>query len=297
LLRVLAPKVRGSWLLHQLTREDPLDLFILHSAIVSVFGNEGQAAYAAANAFLDSLAHYRRSLGLCGLSVNWGAWGETGAATTASQAVEKVAIRHGISFMPPREALLALESAMAGPHAQVAIFAADWEKFAAGLPAHTERSFLDGLASLPAVTVKPRPDHALAFRKRLEQTSPERIPEVLEMHVREIAASVLGVKNGDSVDSRRPLHELGMDSLMAVEMRNALARTLDRTLPATLLYDYPTVELLSAHLFSQLRGGNGVRSADPPARLASALGEIEALTDEEVERLFAKKAMRKHAGN
>ncbi len=289
LRRVMAPKIQGSWNLHQLTLQDPLELFILYSAIISVFGNPGQAAYAASNGFLDSLAEYRRCTGRCGLSVNWGAWGETGAAVTAGKAVRKVVLGHGIEFMAPRQALLALESAITAPYAQIAVFAADWEKFMHEIPADRQPPLLAEFSSFRRPSAAPRRSRSLPIQERLQNASADAITEMLDRHVREVAAAVLGLKDDQLLDTRRPLQELGMDSLMAVEMRNALGASLERTLPATLLFDYPTVERLSEHLAGVLSGAARSGNRLVPS---SVLGQIEALSDEEVERLFAEKAVR-----
>src|SRR5690606_20734707 len=127
--RVLAPKVDGSWHLHCLTANEDLDFFVLYSSIAALMGPPGQAAHAAANAFLDALAHHRRAAGRPALSIGWGIWTEIGSA-----AVRGVAEREagkGVGAISPAEGLRALEAVMCGDAPQVAVMPMDWRRFLA----------------------------------------------------------------------------------------------------------------------------------------------------------------------
>ncbi|HJV95936.1 MAG TPA: SDR family NAD(P)-dependent oxidoreductase, partial [Albitalea sp.] len=125
--RVFAPKVQGGQLLDTLTRSDPLDFFVLFSSIAAVLGSRGQANHSAANAFLDLLARERRSRGVPGLSINWGAWTDVGAAVDRG-VTERIAAQ-GIGAVTPSQGLLALERLLAQEHAQVAVLPIDWKRY------------------------------------------------------------------------------------------------------------------------------------------------------------------------
>ena len=128
---VLAPKVAGAWNLHELTRDIPLDFFLLFSSAAALLGSPGQSSYSAANAFLDSLAEYRRSLGLPGLSINWGPWSGMGTVARSHQdggtrdLVGRIRDR-GIQLISPRQGLQVLEQLLADSPGQVAVLPGNW---------------------------------------------------------------------------------------------------------------------------------------------------------------------------
>ncbi|MGH9592768.1 MAG: SDR family NAD(P)-dependent oxidoreductase, partial [Bryobacteraceae bacterium] len=124
---VMAPKVAGAWNLHELTAGQPLDWFVLFSSVASLTGSPGQSSYAAGNAFLDALAHHRTARGLAALSVNWGAWAESGMAARTSQRGRRSL--EAIQAMPPDECIECLEKAMLHPTAQIAIVDAQWAQW------------------------------------------------------------------------------------------------------------------------------------------------------------------------
>lgn len=267
--RVLAPKVRGAWILHRLTAAMPLELFVLYSSLSAVIGSPGQANHAAANAFMDALAHYRRAQGLPALSINWGAWSEIGSAARQDVA-DRLAAR-GIGGIAPHEGVAVLAHlvarAAADPRrspAQVAVAPVDWPRFRAALPAGRSARWTDGLAGggisrLPgdrSATTSPRrvgasvDPPASTFRRTLAEAPAGRRRALLIGFIQDRARRVIGIAPGDPLDTARPLHALGLDSLMAVEVRNILGADLglDRPLPASLVFDHPSVDALADHL-------------------------------------------------
>ena len=126
-------KVVGSWLLHRRLRDEPLDFFVLFSSAASLLGSAGQGAYAAANAFLDSLAHFRRGAGLPALSVNWGPWEQLGMAANAE--VGQRLARRGIGGIPPAQGMAVLGHLMRSPLAQAGVIPIDWNALTAEVPA------------------------------------------------------------------------------------------------------------------------------------------------------------------
>lgn len=130
LTAVMTPKVKGAWLLHAMTAapDYSLDFFVMFSSVISMLGNLGQANYAAANAFLDCLAHYRRSQGLPGLAINWGSWSEIGMVSRYPSAVKWLE-RIGIGSISPPRGLKLLEYLLSQPAPQVGVMAIDWPRF------------------------------------------------------------------------------------------------------------------------------------------------------------------------
>jgi polyketide synthase 12/myxalamid-type polyketide synthase MxaB/epothilone polyketide synthase D len=289
--RVFGPKVDGSWNLHALTRTLPLDFFVLFSSVASVLGAPGQGNHAAANAFEDALAHARRAEGLPAVSINWGAWSELGAAVRDD--LEQRRAKLGVESLSPAEALALLEQVLRDNPPQVAAARIDWRRFAAHAPARID--WLGGVLQERASESEPRvaPARTASLTERLAEAPEAQRAELLREHLEGTARTVLGFAAGRRIDPEQPLQELGLDSLMAVEFRNALAGAVGRSLPATLLFSYPALDDIAAFL------GRDVFGWTPPAAAASVpsavaapgdgvLGAIEDMSDEEVERLFAQ---------
>ncbi len=250
---MLAPKLRGAWNLHAQTADRSLDFFIMFSSIASVFGHAGQANYAAANAFLDALAWHRRSRGLPALAVNWGHLGEVGYIARHAELAERLE-RQGVLSLTVRQALAGLECAIARQHVQVSVLRADWSRWR-GLKvtgrvsprfAHLF-SQADAGGALPATAIPPARELILAANS-------DGRAGLLDTMVRDKVARVLGT-SPDRLDGDRPLLQLGVDSLMAVELRNWLEGELRVDLPIVALMRSPNVsglvELLAERLQTQ----------------------------------------------
>lgn len=240
---VMAPKVEGARILDELTRDRPLDAFILFSSAAALFGNPGQANYAAANAFLDGLALARHAQRRPALSVAWGPWEGEGMAASLR--------RSRLPALPPAQALRLLEAALGTGLPHLAAFAMGGE-----------------LPDVPMLAaLRPRRATRSALATRLQGLPPEvRGRHVLEL-VRQEAMRALGLTE---IPIDRPLNELGMDSLMAVEVRNALSEAAGRTLPPTVLFDYPTVEAMARYLGEQMFAETPVAAVDEGPRVAQA---------------------------
>ncbi|MCC5473836.1 type I polyketide synthase [Streptomyces barringtoniae] len=270
LARVLRPKVDGAAHLHRLTADARLDLFLLVSSAAGVVGNAGQANYAAANAFLDQLAHHRRALGLPAVSVSFGAWAGEGLAAEHAD-LERMA-RLGHRALTPEQGRDLVELALrrGAPHLVA---------WALNLPRlrETTAGAGDGAAALwrsllPAPRTGRDGKDALADRlARLPEA--ERADRALDL-VREEAARALGLRSAESVRPGQPLRELGMDSVTAVELRNRIGARLGCRLPATLLFDHPTPARLAEHLLATALATSGPAArrpapAAPPIRTAA----------------------------
>jgi NADPH:quinone reductase-like Zn-dependent oxidoreductase/predicted O-methyltransferase YrrM len=284
----LGAKVDGAWALHVLTRHARLDFFVMYSSIASVLGSAGQANHAAANAFMDALALHRRARGLPALSISWGAWKEIGAAADRNLH-ERVGAR-GIGMIAPEQGLLALEqlSARAAPHA--AFFPVQWDVFLKGDVARSPFLSRVGASQVAAPVARPvvaPPPASAAIIAELQAATPARRNELLLTFVAEHVARVIDAPDWRGIDPRQPLSELGLDSLMAVDLRNRLGAGLGlgRSLPATLVFDHPTIEALAAYMARCLPGF----TESSPLGETTSQETIDDLSEEEIERLFAKR--------
>ncbi len=254
--RVMAPKVEGAWHLHQLTQDLSLDFCVFYSSIAALVGAPGQANHAAANAFMDALAHHRRALDLPAMSINWGVWSEVGAA--ADRSVEARATAQGIGAFSPEQGLRALEELLASGPAQMAFMAVDWRKFLAQEKSARQRRFFSAVAEGAAAQREaPQPPQESAeVRRQLENSPPKKRYALLMDYLRRQAVKVLSLDSSQPIDPKEPLTHLGLDSLMAVELRNLLGAGLrpTRNFPATLVFDYPTLAALTGFLAMEVFG-------------------------------------------
>ncbi|MEU5930696.1 type I polyketide synthase, partial [Streptomyces antimycoticus] len=252
---VVSGKVAGAVNLDELLGDRELDAFVVFSSIAGVWGSGGQAAYGAANAYLDALVEDRRARGLAGTAVAWGPWAEGGMA--AGDEADHLA-RRGLPAMVPGLAIAALQGAVAGDDGVLTVADVDWERFA---PAFTIGRPSPLLGDLPEV------QRALAsagnaegagtgsaLRERLAGLTEAEIDRTLLDLVRAHAAAVLGFAGAEAVEPGRAFKELGFDSLTAVEFRNRLNAETGLVLPATLVFDYPSATVLAGHLRAEVLG-------------------------------------------
>ncbi|MGW4059748.1 type I polyketide synthase [Amycolatopsis sp. NPDC004747] len=266
---VLAPKADAARHLHELTEGHPLRTFVLFSSVSGTIGAAGQAAYAAANAYLDALAEHRTQQGLPATSVAWGAWADGGMA--ASAVVEQRMARGGMHAMAPDRALREL-TAVAGAGGAVTVADLDWGRFAPAFTTLRPSKLFDGVPEAARALRENRaaPGNA-ALRARLGEAPEAGRPRILLDVVRSQAAAVLGHASAEAVSPGAAFRELGFDSLTAVEFRNALGAATGLALPATLIFDHPTPAALAGHLAAELLGTE-----------AGAAVETVAATDEPV---------------
>ncbi len=265
---VLAAKLDGAWHLHELTAGMSLRGFVCFSSAAGAFGNPGQGSYAAANAFLDALAAHRRALGLAGTSLAWGAWAqEQGMAGGLDEAARTRMARIGVSELSPEDGLALLDAAEHVDRALLLPIRLDLRRIGSAAAGGAELpALLRGLVRAPARRAARGGGGALA-RRLAQVPAGERERVVLEL-VRAEVAGVLGHASAQAIPERRAFTELGMDSLAAVELRNRLAASTGRTLPATLVFDHPTPAALAEHLLGELLDARGVAVHVAPATVA-----------------------------
>ncbi|HET8660025.1 MAG TPA: type I polyketide synthase, partial [Micromonosporaceae bacterium] len=293
--RVLRPKVSGGWNLHRLTRDLPLDFFVLFSSAASLLGSAGQANYAAANAFLDGLAHYRRSQGLPATSINWGPWTEAGMAASAGRSDGRWAAQ-GIGGIAPDQGIEMLEQILRDDPVQVGVLPVEWPRYLRRLPPGEEPALLRELGRTMRAGQQ-RTDAAAQWgqvRERIEAAAPQDRFDLLLAHVRDEVVNVLGLEPEFHLEPRQKLFEIGLDSLMAVELKNTLQTQLGQALPSTVIFEYPTVEALTGYLAQEALGlGPTPAPAEPqtrpqPAR-AETMERLKDLSESDLEDLLAQK--------
>jgi acyl transferase domain-containing protein/acyl carrier protein len=289
---VLRPKMLGGWLLHRLLRETPLDFFVVFSSAGSLMGQPGQGNYAAANAFLDALSYYRRAKGLPALTINWGPWAELGFADTeGGRRLTKRLALLGVRSMPPQLALEVMERLLRETTTQVAAIPVNWRQYRESYPAGTESGLLSELLNEAATgalqTVRPREK-----RKAILEAAPSERDQLLQTYVREQVARVLGL-TASQMDVDQPLTNLGLDSLMAVELKNRISLDLGINVPMVKFLQGFSIAQAATQLFDQLTD-DVAGSSIPTLRLTNddiqeeLSANVDDLSDEQVNSMLTE---------
>ena len=292
---VLGPKALGAWFLHEATRHMTLDCFVMFSSVSSIFGNPAQGNYSAANAFIDSLAHHRQALGLPALTVNWGVLGGEGYVARNTRVAEFLA-RQGTLEISPNEATGLLESFLRAGSPQAIAIRVDWSKW---------RQFFRGMQSNPllerifaSLEDEQSSGGTSDWRSRIEAAAPDEKQAVICQAVRDAVGSVLRVKP-DSLRDDQPLTDLGLDSLMGVEIESALEAAIGVALPPTSLMRARTIGQIGALIAGHLGGAVTASPTEstPVAtstESASAV-DLDAISDDEIERLLGSETSSEEA--
>ncbi|MGV9270965.1 SDR family NAD(P)-dependent oxidoreductase, partial [Kitasatospora sp. NPDC003701] len=249
---VLRPKVDAAWHLHEATKDLDLSAFVVFSSVSGTFGGPGQANYAAGNAFLDALAQYRRAAGLPGVSLAWGPWTRDGGMTGAlgDADVERMT-RSGMPPLTPEQGLALFDAATS--HEEPALLPVRLDL--AALRARGEvPALLRGLIRVPVRRTATSGAAAELVRRLSGLRADERREAVLDV-VRAQIALVLGHVGVAEVEATKAFQDLGFDSLTAVELRNRLGAVTGLRLPATVVFDYPSAEVLVRFLLDELFDG------------------------------------------
>ncbi|MFG2409862.1 type I polyketide synthase [Streptomyces brevispora] len=244
-------KVTGAQHLDDLLGDHPLDAFVLFSSGAAVWGSAGQAAYAAANAHLDALAHRRRARGLTATSVAWSSWQGGMVDAELSAVMERI----GAPAMDPHLAIGALRQALEHDESHLVVAEFDWSRFAPTYTLARPRPLLDALDDVQQI-LSAEPDPAASDANGLmarlaDLSAAERGRALLDL-VRTRVATLLGYEAASQLDPQRAFEELGFDSVAAVELRQALTTATGTQLPATLVFDYATPTALADHLHTRL---------------------------------------------
>ncbi|MFO1456201.1 MAG: type I polyketide synthase [Steroidobacteraceae bacterium] len=286
--RALAPKTGGAWNLHVALRSRPGAILVLFSSVAALLGLPGQANYAAANAGLDALARWRVARGARAISINWGPWGEIGMAAQSERRGARLE-SNGLASMVPAAALEAFGRALDTNSAQLAIMTLDVAAFVGAYPPAARSALLHELATAGGAPVSV--PAAQGLKRRLLETPPGRArSELIQSFIREQVGKVLR-QPASRITVDKPFRTLGLDSLMGLELRNRLEAGTQLSLPATLVWNYPTIAALAEELASRLevplRSDVGEAEATD-GDLEALLAEVESMSPEEAQRLLAQ---------
>jgi len=265
--QVLAPKAWGAWHLHQLTKQDELDFFILYSSAASLLGSPGQGAHVAANSFLDALAHHRQAQGLPALSINWGPWAEVGSA--AGEAMLLQMKDRGISAIAPQQGIQALEQTLTQSESpQIGVIPINWPRFNQQMQpqgkskdlffsnytsslsknAETIRQSEDSINRVSSSHSQSSLAESSTWQQQLSALPKRRHVAFVTQALQSEVAKVLAIQNPTQVDLTTSFFDLGMDSLMAVELKNRLDAQTGYSIASTAIFEHPTLQALAAHL-------------------------------------------------
>ncbi|MBB4679599.1 acyl transferase domain-containing protein/acyl carrier protein [Crossiella cryophila] len=270
----LGAKVAGATHLDELTRGIALDAFVLFSSGAAAWGSGGQAAYAAGNAYLDALAAHRVAAGLPGTAVAWGNWAEAGMAVDNPEQGDYLR-RLGVLPMPPAQALTALDRALRAGEAGLTVTDMDWTRFAPAFTVSRPSPLLEDLPEVAEALSSGPAAEGSDFVRRWTATPAGERPRFLREFLRGHVLAALGHGPGTRIEPGQAFRELGFDSLTAVELRNQLAAATGLALPATLAFDYPSINALAAHVAAELDPPGSAQPA--PARAAHEDDEAELL--------------------
>lgn len=246
---VFAAKVNGSWHLHDATKRLPLDFFVMYGSAASVLGSAGQSNHAAANAFLDGLAAMRKKMGLPATTIAWGAWSEIGAATRVQDTGRSV--RLGLRTLSPEVGIELLEQAMLSGKANVTALEVDWNAYlAAGQVSASWPYFEEMQRSLGEGALQ---ESSMAnLKERIRISAVEDRLAAIKDYVRSRIGYVLRLDPKVKFMDDQPLAELGLDSLMALELKNDLQAAANISLPPNFFFECPTLSTAATFIDARL---------------------------------------------
>jgi phthiocerol/phenolphthiocerol synthesis type-I polyketide synthase C len=249
--QVFSPKVAGSWQLHEATVGRDLDWWLTFSSAASLLGSPGQGAYAAANSWVDGLVAYRRSRGLPASGINWGPWAEVGRAQFFADL--------GFSMITSEQGLAAMQQVLAADRARTGVFSLDARQWFQSFPAAERSSLFAKLAE--STTREVRGDGRI--RAELDAADAAERPNLIASTIATEIQAVL--RSAVPVDHEQPMDALGLDSLMALELRNRLEASLDIPLPAALVWAHPTISSLAGALCERMGYEPAVEQSATPS--------------------------------
>ena len=291
ILKVLAPKILGARHLDELTREHSLDFFVMYSSVTTLFGNPGQASYVAANSFLEALAHERRREGRPALTVAWGTLSDVGTVAENPELKRHLRDRIGDPGLTADESLNVLDQLLATDRVSVAATRLNWRKLAGFLPSVRAQRFCEVLGDLSCEGTVSRLDEPLAERY-LHLSTEERRTALVDLVKRTLGQIMQWPP--ERIDVDRPTAEMGLDSLMAVELHVALEKELGMSLPRTAISPWSSIVDLAGSIARRLESpaGGGGSERDTEADEVKAMLEKHGISLEQHEIEEVSKTVR-----
>jgi acyl carrier protein len=293
---MLAAKVDGTLVLHEVTRERNLDAFVLFSSTTALLGVAGLGHYAAANQFMDVFAHYRAALGFPALAVNWGTWEIMRVATDEDR---KLFARAGLRPLAAASAFEALARLLTARAVQATVADVDWIRLKSTYEAKRSRPFLEAVG---AQAPRPAGDSQSAQRTNIVETMRAMPRDVrrdaLVGHVLAATRTVLKLDASRQPDLGEGFFDMGMDSLMAVELKTTLETVFEHSLPSTLTFNYPNIQAVAEFLESEfgfdpsaapVDAGRSIAQTQPVAQASAALATSAGLDKDDFEEQLAAK--------
>jgi phthiocerol/phenolphthiocerol synthesis type-I polyketide synthase D len=281
----LPAKLVGGWLLGRLANEGAVDFVVLLSSAAAIVGSPGQASYAAANAFLDTLGHELTRRGQRALAVQLGPVTQVGFDTTPEgRTFHRIWERRGVQGIAPREVLEALDVLLARDRPAAAVMKLDWPAL--------RRSYAQLLDAPWASALTPveqaGPD--LDLVGRLRGAPPGRRRELLAGELQRLVAMVMGFGPSEAPRADQGFFDIGMDSILALELRAQVQRKVGGEFPVTAVFDHPTIGALAGYLLREVLGLSEQEGPEPGRVPAAAglLDAVEHLADDEVDRRLAE---------
>ncbi|MBF0518950.1 MAG: SDR family NAD(P)-dependent oxidoreductase, partial [Nitrospirae bacterium] len=291
--KVMEPKVTGTWNLYSIIENREIDFFVLFSSAASVLGSAGQSNYAAANAFLNSAAHYFSDCGIRTIAINWGLWANTGMAAKRPENTEAI----GFNKIEVKDGLSILEKLLYDKHTNTCVIDINWHTYLTRLPQGINSGFLeyfyreisDG-ASPEILNTGDVPESDIL--KDLRAASAESRGELLISYIKGAVNRILGSDRDANISIEEPLMDQGFDSLMTVEFRNLISKELNIALPVGFLFSYPTIRAISDNLknefFSNDESAKSNETIGISGKKSDNLDYIDDLDDDDLESLIKK---------
>jgi phthiocerol/phenolphthiocerol synthesis type-I polyketide synthase C len=285
---VMAAKVSGSWILHELTLEEELDFFVLFSSATSVLGSPGQGNYVAANAFLDALAHHRHTLGKPALSINWGPWAKVGLAAQPERGGRLTF--QGIGSINPKQGGEVLDRLLGQDVAQISVIPVNWPLLFRRYPIICQLPLLANFVYGKSDGLTTRNDwegERVQIRDRVLAAEPVERQQMLEAYLKDQLKNVLGATM-TKLDLQRPIQELGVDSLMAVKLKARIESDLGVVIPIVSFFEGLGLAQMASQVLDRM-----VEDTNAPTMLSrnqegaeQLLAKIDKFSDEEVDALL-----------
>ncbi|MFB2976226.1 SDR family NAD(P)-dependent oxidoreductase [Microseira sp. BLCC-F43] len=273
---VMTAKVIGGWILHQLTRDRELDFFVSFSSMTAVWGAIGQAHYAASNCFLDGLTYYRQAKGLPSFSINWGPW--FGGGMAGEQELRE-ARKIGVAALSPQQGIAALEQLWRSGHIQTTVANVNWNLFKQLYQIERKRLLIEEIEVKTLKNQQEKSQHKAEILQLIKSSPPPERENILLAYLQDEISQVLR-KRTEQIDVQQPLNTMGIDSLMALDLRNRLKTALTVDVPLVkFIEDTSIADLVAKVLVAEVN--EKISKNAPVQRLESENTEINLFSSTE----------------